>query len=814
MTQFLPTRLLSGGSSTSTSSGGSRSPDGAGGVLPPLALQLPALRVPPPPPPLRHPPPPHQPHPLLSHVVRDQPAHVMHDYRYAPYLRHPALLAHAPADPQPSHALAQHAPPVDPARGFMAWHRQRRTRACQNCHLKKIKCEGEGAQCLSCARANIECRWAPMKKRGPKPRPKPPAAAAAAAESLPPTSTTTAAPSPLPAEAYDKRPALGLVHTGHAAQPSRTPSTATTISLTTASLTGSRYHSLSPASAGPAVPPPFDRLVRASEVGSGGPDLEPMDEVLRRFYSDEVPELTRNAVVYFFEYFYGICPIFHPATFVRRVVGGEVDPILLDSLRATVARLLNKHTGAGIDLDRLIEDVEARIISHLGEPTVDYVQAVVVMASLNGGECRFVMYNSLGCLASSLVTRLGWHTLDVCPLRPGASWREWVNTELKRRTFISVYQIDGYLSMVSDRAMTLPPGRIMTLPPAPLEGWDDVTVSRLPDQLRACFDPARTAAEVVRAASIVDPFVHLASLTTIMSRINDFLWKAKIALSAHAHGDRFKPAVRFLDRPALSLPRTGLPIKSLLDFDEFRRITEDLAEWRQCILDTMALTALASGDGHPFAKFGDRAHRTRLMRIRYFCMYTYSTPVLHCLHLTNRPSYFAAQSNGQVFERVPSTASLALTDAPENKLIYEILSCVFADRLNFGLLAYDVHEESWRICVESVYDLVRFLDDHADIPPERHDQAMPFCLLTSLTVLIRNSRICQHQLEEAGGKGSSTADAVRDDLAKTTAALRRLWALLRDLNDVWRISGVEYLLRMMQIEEVANAADLLSGMSL
>ncbi|KAJ1725477.1 hypothetical protein LPJ61_005641 [Coemansia biformis] len=556
---------------------------------------------------------------------------------------------------------------------------------------------------------------------------------------------------------------------------------------------------------------PFNQIVRGSEIGGAAEDS--IEDVLRRFYSDEVPEDTRNAVVYYFGYFYGICPIFHPASFIRRIVNGEVDQILIDSLRASAARLINKYTDTYVDLDRLIEDIEERLLSYLGEPNLDYVRAVAIMASLNGGECRFMMYNALTCLAASLVTRLGWHMLDAQPVRPDITWDEWVNLEIKRRTFFIVYLIDGYLAMISDRSMTLPPERIMTRPPGSTASWDDMAVRRLHDKLPTFFDAMQPASGIIKSASVVYSCVEMASLSSIMARLNDFLWKAKIALSTYSHGDDFKPNVKFLKRYTPTLSHVALPIKSLFAFDEFRHIHEDLMEWRRRLLDTNDLDHFDESDLH-LSNFGNHAHRLQLMRVRYFCLYTYSAPVLHCLHLTNRPSYFETQLRNKVFVEMPEAVALAQTDVPENKFIYEILSSVFADRLNLGLLAYDVAEDSWRICVDSVYDLVRCLDRHRDIPLERYDQTIPFCLLTSLTVLIRNARMCRHKIEEAAGSSPADMDGIRQDLAQSTTAMRRLWALLGDLNDVWRISGIEYLLRMMQIEEVVNAADLFSGLSL
>ncbi|KAJ2713210.1 hypothetical protein H4R19_002368 [Coemansia spiralis] len=783
---------------------------------------------------------------------RDLPVQPASDHRYWPYARTAVPSVHSAAPAMPQHlagpelafdpALLPYMLGGDPQMGSAAWHRQRRTRACQNCHVKKVKCEGDGVRCFNCLRANLECTWVPMKKRGPKPKPKPET----------PTESADAPPAPAPPPRPGDTPSVAQ-SSGTPVTPvhgNTTPSAPSTLfphggpSFATAlPRRYSRSASIATSASSPmntdgaAIQPipepapahpvrdafsgtfgpvsaaePFNHVVRGSEMASTAPDS--IDDVLSRFYSDEVPEETRNTVVYYFGYFYAICPIFHPASFIRRVVANDVDPILIDSMRASAARMINKYTDTSVDLDPLIEEIEQRLLGYMGEPNLDYVRAVTIMASLNGGECRFMMYNALACLAVSLVTRLGWHMLDAQPVRTDVAWDDWVNLEIKRRTFYIVFMIDGYLSLVSDRSMTLPSARIMTRPPGSAASWDDMAVQRLDDQLPTFFNARQPAADLIKSAALVYSCFELASLSAIMARINDFLWRAKIALSTYAHGDDFKPSIKYLKGYAPTLSQIQLPIHSLFAFDEFRQLHEDLMEWRRRLLDTGNLQAWASPDLH-LSRFGSRQHRLQLMRARYFCLHTYSTPVLHCMHLTNRPSYFETQLRNRVFAEVPgAAAALAQTDVPENKFIYEILSSVFADRLNLGLLAYDVAEDSWRICVESVYELVRLLDRHRDIPLERYDQVMPFCLLTSLTVLIRNARMCRRKIEDANGAVSEALDTVRQDLTQSTVAMRRLWAVLGDLNDVWRISGIEYLLRMMQIEEVVNAADLFSGLSL
>ncbi|KAJ2345147.1 hypothetical protein GGF43_005291, partial [Coemansia sp. RSA 2618] len=733
---------------------------------------------------------------------------------------------------------------LDPRHGFMPWHRQRRTRACQNCHVKKVKCEGDGVRCINCMRANIDCKWIPMKKRGPKPKTKSGDSSLSVSrnnsavnlpqineqpESVPESSTESAtrdsAEAPL-RSVHGLGIGLGLTsdivsRTHNSRSTSAAAATASPPIVDRGQSTesqhvppsASRTNSTDDAAVPPASPPLpptqadiFYRIVTDSQGGEMTADATA--ETLRRFYSEEVSEETRNAVIYYFEYFYGICPIFHPALFVRRIVNGEVDQILIDAMRASAARIINRHTGSNIDLDHLIEDTDAQLLSFLENPTVDYVRAVVVMASLNGGECRFVMYNTLTCLASSLVSRLGWHMMDLRSTSPDISWREWISIEIKRRTFYVVFQIDAYLALVSDRSMTVSMSRSLVLAPGSGVWWDDMADPCITDKLPMRINRDMTNKEIVKAGSTAHNFVNMTSLSVILEQINNMLWDFKLGLPTYPHGEDFKPNIKFFKGYVPGNTSAKLPIRSLFDIEEFRGAHEMLKDWRRGLVNARSMKSAAKANCS-FDKFGSYSHRVYQMRIRYFSLYTYSVPIMHCLHFANRPSFFETQSANKVFVDSPDVASHMEANTAENNDIYDILANVFTDRLNRGLLAYDVIDESWRICVDVVHDLVRHLDQNKDIPLERYDQVMPFCLMTSMTVLVRNARICKHKIET----GADDVDSVRDDLAQCTASLRRLWTLLGDLNHVWRVEGIEYLMRIMQVEEVVNAADLMAGLS-
>ncbi|KAJ2726506.1 hypothetical protein GGI07_000448 [Coemansia sp. Benny D115] len=536
---------------------------------------------------------------------------------------------------------------------------------------------------------------------------------------------------------------------------------------------------------------------------------------MRRFYSDEVSEDTREAVVYYFDYFYGICPIFHPATFIRRVVNGEVDELLIDAMRASAARIISKHTGKFIDVDFIISSVQGRLLLGLDNPTLDYVSAVVVIASLCGGECKFVSYNSLSCLSGSLVTRLGWHTIDLYSTSAeGMSWEDWVTLELKRRIFWVVYEIDSYQSLLSDRPMTISETRLFVSAPGADFTWEDVTIPQA-KHWPTRFDHKMSKEDILRTGSVLHTFIESCNLTALISRINNFLWDVKIGVLSKTPADRHAPNIRYLRLNPLNDLQTSGSVSSMFEYPEFCELHRLTMEWKNDLIRPEEMKGTWVANQH-FSQFGSLRHRLFIMRTRYFNLYCYSVPILLSLHMANRPSFFSKNTpvNTELGSVEPATPK-SVEESIEDKTIREMLATAFADRMNDGLLAYDIVEESWKICMDIVYDFVAFFDQNSDIPLDRCDQVMPFSLFTSITVFIRQIKKCRQKINGADDT-TSTHDlqGYRGELSRSVSALRRLWAKLKDLGFIWRIEGMEHLLRTMQIEEVANAADLFSGLAL
>ncbi|KAJ1797999.1 hypothetical protein LPJ59_002784 [Coemansia sp. RSA 2399] len=746
-------------------------------------------------------------------VVRQQPVYASNDYRYWPYeaqilpseappaQHRPSSLSAVP-DPHPqalTHSLIQqHMETMYPGVMFdYSFHiRQRRTRACINCHAKKIKCEGSGPECTSCTSIGIKCRWRPMKKRGPKPKNK---------EEWTEKKEQKEKPAPLAANKMDvatnsvEETCLGNSdgEPGSSHIPARPTPIAAAPVLSEAPLNYPNMASV--------------HSNQFSSAESESTDKNDPMETLRRFYSDEVTEETRDAVTYYFDYFYGTSPIFHPAMFLRRLVAGNVDPMLIDAMRVTTARIIATKTGKTFDFESLAAKIHQNIFARIHNATPDYIRAIVLMGSYNGGEGDLLMYNSLTQLAVSLVIRYGWNTLDIDKRKRALSWEEWVALEIKRRIFWFVHVMDSYQSLVGSRAGTIGDNRLFTSAPGSDESWDDVTVTQCgtwPNN----FNPYETDIDVVKKASLSHVFQDLCNIATMAANVNEFLWNFGISLKTTSTSDDLTPNIKYLQRPNKHALSFAAPISSAFECEEFRRLNHDVKRWR----DSMMRSEDLKSDwepSYPFAEFGSHKHRLHVMRWRYFCYYGYGTFLFFILHLSNRPSFFSKPTD----DGSSDEPQIQAADTVEDNAIRELFASVFSKPIYDNLFAYDVVKDSWDLCLEAAFDYVKFLDRNSDMPLERYDQIMPLSTFIAITVLVRHIRTLRQDIKNADSYaniGSSNIRQARGDFIECVHALRRLWTLLLDLGAVWKVKGMEILLRTMQVEEMTNTTELLSDMLL
>ncbi|KAJ2739930.1 hypothetical protein H4S06_006230, partial [Coemansia sp. BCRC 34490] len=430
---------------------------------------------------------------------------------------------------------------------------------------------------------------------------------------------------------------------------------------------------------------------------------------------------------------YARIPIFHPATLVKRIVLGQVDPLLIDAIKASTARIVSQKTGRNVDGEQLTVSVRERLLQGLDNPTVDFVQAVVLTAAVLGGQSKFIAYNSLTCLASSLVTRLGWHTLDLetratsatakAASEETASWDEWVALEIKRRTFWAVYQLDSYQSLLADRPMTIDASRIYVMVPGSDPTWDDVTVPQI------LHWPTRHQRSVqksvlVRTAALSYTFVDLCSMLAIVARMNEFFWKVRVRMTVQKRGTTQATDLKYLHAPPIpELGSESETVQTLFEYPEYRELHAALTKWRGGLVLAEEMKTHECSAMTELAQFGSTENRRYAMRIRYFSLRCYSTAIMLLLLLANRPSFFDPQhqrprSMGTLF------ASVAVSASEEDKVLRAMMCIAFSEMLNDGLLFYDVVDESWALCVQETYDLMDHLDRNSDIPIDRCDASI------------------------------------------------------------------------------------------
>ncbi|KAJ2872827.1 hypothetical protein FB639_004294, partial [Coemansia asiatica] len=526
------------------------------------------------------------------------------------------------------------------------------------------------------------------------------------------------------------------------------------------------------------------------------------DRVFQKFYSDDFPADIRQVVIYYFDYYYGICPIFHPASFLCRLVSGKVDPILIDVMRARTARVISKHTGRNMDVGAIIDNINKQLLDDTEYPTVDSIQAIVLMATLSGGECRFMSYNSLASLVSSMVGKLGWHVVDLKNYdRDSMAWHQWVDLEVKRRVFWLAYQMDAYQALLCDRPMTISDSRIYTSLPKSDHTWDDINLPRIANW------PIDCAANMTKEMAIENGTLSYAlkaivTFASHFSHLNTLLWDIK---QMTQYSDAANNCVIDVigTRPMVS----KLVIEeSLFEYPPFVAMHEKFVEWKKSLILADDLKELGQPLQH-FTQFGSLRHRQFMLRMRFFCLYCYHVVSMLLLHLANRQSFFqkkpqkkkSTSDSGRKNVRTKKRSDIRYFLGPgyvdNTQLIREILSSSFSKTVNDSLLAEDVCQQSWDICLEAIDDMYAFIERNDDIPVERYDQVMQLGLFAALTVLIRH--VCSKRRFGSSGQGN-----YRFGIAWSVRVMRGLWERLKDLGYTSGVAGMEELLRKMHVDEV------------
>ncbi|KAJ2339370.1 hypothetical protein GGF43_006660, partial [Coemansia sp. RSA 2618] len=298
----------------------------------------------------------------------------------------------------------------------------------------------------------------------------------------------------------------------------------------------------------------------------------------------------------------------------------------------------------------------------------------------------------------------------------------------------------------------------------------------------------------------------LCSLLAIVAQINDFVWEVRVNVLVHLPGREWATDIPFMKVPAPPALRAARePVGSLFEYAEFRRLHDSLCEWRDGLIRAEDMRGEQCAPLSDISQMGSLENRRYAMRVRFFCLRCYFSAFLLILHGANRPSFFDPAR--QLPKRVGGlVAAVAVSETEEDRVLRSMMSMAFSELLNDGFLAYDVVDESWDICLREIYSLLDHLERNSDIPIDRCDSSISFCLFSSITVLVRQIRMCRERLAHGG----SARPGVRDEMLRAVSTLRRMWQMLKDLGPMWGSHDMEKLMRTMQVEEMANATDMFS----
>ncbi|KAJ2830705.1 hypothetical protein IWW50_000107 [Coemansia erecta] len=770
--------------------------------------------------------------------------------------------------------------------------RVRCTQACNHCHRRKARCVrnmlADGSvRCDNCIREGIVCEWRESRRRGPKRRtkadaPAQPRNAASLANLLnasingepgsgPAANNGTLSPindranSLVDETAFSDKPG-GVTQDNASATVGDSSGTAERISTTaerispttdrtsptakrssSQSQTRPRRKSRSQHYVLPACRLP--KHLRAPESG----------DLLARFMQMEDVEL-REAVVAYYTYFYGFCPILHPSTLLHKAVSGTLDPLLDDSLRATTSMFVSKKLERKIDADALFARLVTAITIRPSAPSLDEVCAFQLASIGVSGVRGFVCFDTLKSAVTSLLVQLNWHELDRYEaLGAAATWQDWVDAEVKRRVFWINYKIDSHHASIAGRPPVIDEEKVFVRAPCSDAEWDELSSELL--VRNCCCDETAPMAypagpwSAVSEDSSEDSAAnsshssnssstggrHQVTCRSLASRVQEELSRSFRLITPY---ESFMARISTLQRDAkasfVQRSEAAETARLLGESDMFKRYDAEIQQWRA---EQVVASALRDTSLPPWRAsfFGSVRHRIFLVRVRYYCINIYAPGVTILLHSANRRSFFAEAQQTIVAQasrdsstspplapretRQSFSASRDSSTSPplepttaEDEQIARILNQTFGPTWCQGLVATDIEPPSWRLCVACAHELADVLRANDDIPLEFLDMVIPLFLFVGITVLLRQIRRCQAKLashdsweDEQAALRSNEWD---EELKRCLRDAQVLWRAIRSMGSVWRIDGISKLLGNMHIDEVEKAAEQLASMCL
>ncbi|KAJ2745365.1 hypothetical protein GGI20_002210 [Coemansia sp. BCRC 34301] len=673
----------------------------------------------------------------------------------------PLFYLPAMGPPLPQYYFAVHAqgpPPLPPdiQQQQQQVRRIRCTQACNYCHRRKARCVrnvfADGSvRCDSCVRDNVVCEWRKSRRRGPKRRDGDDSGLATESGASRPMSTLSIA---------------SLLNVAEDFSPDGDESTSASAEI--AAVLDSSSHAVQPPSLGSSIAMASHYPLPACSRPAG---VHPpaLGNLMCEFYSARVDAALREAVIAYYTYFYGFCPILHPSTLLRKVVSGMLSPLLEDALRASTAMFVSKRmVGSHIDADALFSRLVTALAMRADAPTVDEVCAFQLASIGVSGLRGFVCFDTLKTAVSGLLVQLEWHELDRYDAHRPLGWAEWVERETKRRVVWINFKIDSHHAGVAGRQPIIDEGAVFLRAPCSDAEWDDLSLALL----------LQGGASHVSASVVLDALSQSFRVPTpyegFMARIGMLQRNAKTS---------------WVQQRALA-PHTVLVPRLLGESPLFRKYDTELRTWHRGLVRAESLRdPLLAPHGSSF--FGDVRQRRFLVRARYFCINIYALGMSAILHLANRPSFFTeAEPAHSLSEKEP---------------IIALLLQKFGPTWCQGLVAQDVEPASWAICVQCAHDLADTLRNNSDIPLQFVDMVVPFFVFVNTTVLLRQIRRCR-LAKDSCLVGADVKGRWQAELDLCLKDIYIQWSVIQELGSVWRVDAIAGMLRLMNIEEALASA--------
>ncbi|KAJ1950404.1 hypothetical protein FBU59_000699 [Linderina macrospora] len=548
----------------------------------------------------------------------------------------------------------------------------------------------------------------------------------------------------------------------------------------------------------------------------------PIGSLVEDFFSDKVEAATREALLAFFDYVYAFLPVFHPSTFIRRVIAGNVNPLLIDIIKAIAAPYISSDTFRHIDAQQLIDNVKGRILFAIENPTIDVILAVYLLYITEMRHERATSFSALMSVSIGTIVKLGWHEIDLYKTKKARTWDEWVDAETKRRIFWCVIHGDFNRSFFQGRPAMIPESVMFVRSPCADSEWIDIEFPLSPlakvDRRRSTSvdlqdSNTQPTDQTTVTGAISHSFGLLCELITVDNRIARFLYNAKASKIDPEEdlAERPFPAVDFLsptpgsEHLVIAVSRN---VEVISEYAEFRICDQKLQSLLDRVKSPESLRDAHSQFGSPEAMFGDADYAQRALRLRCLALGCNIYSAMIILHASNRRSFFTE------FDRPPELlAGLDSLADPKEHALRQVFKAAFGGVWGQGLVADDVERESWEVCVRSAHSLAGLLRNNNDIPVGRYESSSFISMVIVTSILLRQIRQCKKALKDMDAADEPQGKWARE-LDQCIEDVKLLWDTVINCGPHLKMDAKAMMLKAMDIDEVTKAADELASLSL